>query len=79
MSYELKPDTGSLFKNDRKTTDQHPGATGSALIGGVAYFVDAWTNTKPDGSKYQALKFKRKDKQPFDAGPAPDDADSPPF
>jgi hypothetical protein len=63
MAYEQKPETGALFKNERKTTEQHPNMTGSALIDGVAYFVDAWTNTKPDGSKYQSLKFKRKDKQ----------------
>jgi hypothetical protein len=58
----MKPNTGSLFKNERKTTDQHPGATGSALIDGVEYFVDAWTNESAKG-KYQSLKFKRKDKQ----------------
>jgi hypothetical protein len=62
MAYEQKPNTGSLFKNDRKTTDQHPAATGSALIDGVEYFVDAWTNESAKG-KYQSLKFKRKDKQ----------------
>lgn len=64
MAYEQKDLTGSLFKNERKTTDQHPGMTGSALIDGVAYFVDSWKNVAGDGSPYLALKFKRKDKQP---------------
>ena len=67
MAYEQKPDTGSLFKNERKTTDQHPSMTGSCLIDGVAYFVDSWTNEVQSGEKkgqrYQSLKFKRKDKQ----------------
>jgi type II secretory pathway component PulJ len=85
MAYEQKPNTGSIFKNERKTTDQHPGGTGSCLIDGVEYFVDAWTNESPKG-KYQSLKFKRKDKQPMPAAATKspkagdfDDADLPPF
>jgi hypothetical protein len=64
MAYEQKDMTASLFKNERKTTDQHPGMTGSALIDGIAYFVDSWTNVAGDGNKYLSLKFKRRDKQP---------------
>jgi len=32
MAYEQKPNTGSLFKNDRKEADTHPDYKGSALI-----------------------------------------------
>lgn len=60
MTYEQKPDTGSLFKNDRREKETHPHATGSALIDGVEYWVNAWTNEASDGRKYQSLKFKRK-------------------
>jgi hypothetical protein len=63
MAYEMKPDTGSLFKNDRREKDTHANARGSALIGGVEYWVDAWTNETQSGDKYQSLKFKRKDAQ----------------
>jgi hypothetical protein len=63
MAYEMKPDTGSLFKNDRREKDTHANARGSALIGGVEYWVDAWTNETSSGDKYQSLKFKRKDAQ----------------
>ena len=63
MAYEQRDLTGSLFKNDKKETDSHPNARGSALIDGVAYWLDAWTNEAKDGSKYQSLKFKRKDAQ----------------
>lgn len=63
-TYEKKDNTGSLFKNERATTDKHPQATGSAMIEGVEYFVDAWTNQDRNGNRYQSLKFKRKDKQP---------------
>ena len=62
MAYEHKDNTGSLFKNDKRTEETHANARGSAMIDGVAYWVDAWTNDK-NGNKYQNLKFKRKDTQ----------------
>jgi hypothetical protein len=81
MAYEMKPDTGSLFKNDRREKDTHANARGSALIGGVEYWVDAWTNETQSGDKYQSLKFKRKDApaQAYgqQAAPADDDSDVP--
>jgi hypothetical protein len=61
MAYEMKPDSGSLFKNDKREKDTQPNAKGQALIGGVEYWVSAWTNDGPRG-KYQQLKFERKDK-----------------
>lgn len=63
MAYEMKENTGSLFKNDRREKDTHANARGSALIDGVEYWVDAWTNETNSGDKYQSLKFKRKDQQ----------------
>ena len=63
MAYEMKPDTGSLFKNDRREKETHPQAKGSALIDGVEYWVSAWTNETKGGEKYQSLKFNRKDEQ----------------
>lgn len=61
MSYEQKDNSGSIFKNDRKETDKHPDSTGSALIGGVEYWVSAWRKT-PEGKKvYWSLAFTPKD------------------
>ena len=53
--------SGSMFKNQKKLTDQHPNMTGSALIGGVEYWVSAWTKTDKNGNKWQSLSFSRKD------------------
>jgi uncharacterized protein (DUF736 family) len=61
MAYEMKDNSGSLFKNDRKETDSHPDYKGSALIGGVEHWLDAWINTAKDGTKYMSLKMKPKD------------------
>lgn len=61
MAYEQKDLTGSLFKNDRKESDTHPDYKGSALIGGVDHWLDAWINVSKDGKKYMSLKLKPKD------------------
>lgn len=59
MPYEQKPNTGSLFRNDRKESDSHPDYKGSALIDGLGdCWLDAWINTAKDGSKYMSLKIK---------------------
>ena len=63
MAYEQKPDTGSLFRNDRKETESHPDHRGSAMIGGVEYWVSAWINTTGEGKKYFGMKYQAKDAQ----------------
>ena len=60
MAYELKENSGSLFKNERREKDSHPNATGTALIGGVEYWVSAWTKEGAKG-KFQSLAFKVKE------------------
>jgi len=62
MAYEQKPNSGSLFKNDDKRDGkQDADYRGSALIGGVEYYLDAWINTKKDGhGKYLGVKYKPK-------------------
>ena len=57
--YQQKEGTGSLFKNERREKDTHPHATGTALIGGVEYWVSAWTKDGKSG-KFQSLAFKPK-------------------
>ena len=64
MSYELRDMSGSMFKNkDKEDGDQRPNATGSCMVDGVEYFVSAWTKKDKNGSPWQSLSFKRKDKQ----------------
>jgi len=38
MAYEQKDNSGSLFKNDRMTSDKSPEYKGTVLIDGVEYF-----------------------------------------
>lgn len=66
-NYEMKPNTGSLFRVEDRKSDTHPEYSGSALIDGVEYFVDAWVNEVKSGpkagKKYFSFKFKPKQQQ----------------
>ena len=53
--------SGSMFKNQKKLTDNHPNMTGSALIDGVEYYVSAWTKTDKNGNKWQSMSFTKKE------------------
>ena len=60
MSFEQKPNTGAIFKNDDKKTDKHPDSTGQALIGGVDYWISGWWNDEPGKKPYFKLSFTPK-------------------
>ncbi len=51
--------SGALFPNDRKEQDNHPDRTGSALIGGVEYWVNGWIKQGNKG-QFLSLSFKPK-------------------
>jgi len=57
MSYEQRDNSGTLFKNEKREKDSHPNATGKAMIGGVMYYVSAWTKKGSKGP-FQSLSFK---------------------
>ena len=79
MAYEMKPESGSLFKNDQKQTEKHPDDSGSALINGVEYWMNAWIK-RPQGKKpYMSFSFKVKGAPKTAAAPpqAPEPAPPP--
>ena len=59
--WEIKPNTGSLFKNQRKTEERQPDSTGKAMIGGKTYWVSGWVKKTRDGEKWMSLAFKETD------------------
>ena len=67
MAYEVKPNTGSLFRNEKKETENHPDYTGSALIDGADLWMSAWLKTTGTGTKWMSFAFKRKDVQSSNA------------
>ena len=79
MEYD-RTNRGSIWKNDKKQTDNHPDFTGSLDVNGVEYWVSAWKR-KPDANpKAPALSFsiKPKEAQP-EPKPEPDFDDPIPF
>lgn len=59
--YELKHESGSLWRNENKKSETHADYNGSAKIDGKDYFMDAWINEASNGKKYMKLRFKAKD------------------
>jgi hypothetical protein len=54
---------GSIWKNDKKETENHPDFTGSLNVNGQEFWVSAWKR-KPDASeKAPALSFSIKPKE----------------
>jgi len=60
MAFEQKDNSGAVFVNDKKQSDTHPDRTGTALIGGVVYFVNGWLKKTKSGQPYLSLSFKPK-------------------
>ena len=60
VSFEHKPNRGSLFKNTDKQNDDDRDYTGSALIGGEQMWVSAWVKEGKSGRKFLSLSFKPK-------------------
>lgn len=64
MAYEMRELSGSIFQNQNKTTENHPGWKGSALIDGVEYWVSGWVKQTGEGKKWVSLSFAAKDQAP---------------
>jgi uncharacterized protein (DUF736 family) len=68
--------TGALFANKDRQTDKHPNARGTLNVGGVEYWISAWTKTSKAGEKYQSLAIQPKapeTQKPIASEPAFDD------
>ena len=61
MAYEMKEMSGSLFINTKKVSENHPDRNGTALIGGVEYWVSGWIKETKSGDKWLSLAFKPKE------------------
>jgi hypothetical protein len=72
MAFEIKPNTGSIFRNENKETETSRDYNGSCKINEPGeYWISAWIN-KPEGKKpYLSLKFELKQMQKRKEGEPP--------
>ena len=62
MSYEPKPGTFTLFKNDRKEADSHPDYKGDgADLDGNPVWVNAWLKKDKNGRTFMSCNLKPKE------------------
>ena len=73
-NYEQKDNSGALFKNDKRETENHPHYKGSIRVDGKDYWVSSWINTaKQSGQTYMSLSVQPKDQQQSQPAPAKQD------
>jgi hypothetical protein len=71
-NFEQKPETGSLFDNNRKSSQTHADMNGECLIDGKVYYMNAWRNKTKSGSEYLSVKFKLKEDRSVKSQKDPD-------
>lgn len=58
MAYEMRAGQGSLFKNDKKTTESHPTLKGRVMLpNGEVRWVSAWSKRTAAGEAWISLSI----------------------
>jgi len=60
-NYEQKEGQGSLFKNDKKTSDKQPDYRGSLKWRNQTLTVAGWVKEAKNGTKFLSLKIESQD------------------
>jgi hypothetical protein len=64
MSDYDNTNSGAIWKNDKKDTDNHPDFRGSIDVEGVDYWLSGWLRPKDGNPKAPSMKFKITKKEP---------------
>ena len=57
-NFEQKDQSGILFKNEKKTTDNQPDYQGTCMVNGASMDMSAWLKTGKSGKKFMSFSFK---------------------
>lgn len=79
MAYTPKEGSGSLFKNSRKTTDNHPDYNGSIMLNGKEHWLSAWVKEGAKGKFFSVSVGKVKEPVGFKAAGSDEITDDTPF
>ena len=64
MEYDNK-DRGVLYKNENKTSENHPDYSGSVNVAGTDFWLSGWLKeSKKDGKKFFSLSVRPKGDAP---------------
>lgn len=63
MAREQKDNSGVLFQNHKKSSENSPGWKGQGRIDGVDMWISAWVKPGRNDEKFISLAFTPKDKQ----------------
>lgn len=66
MAYEMKNNSGSLFKNDKKQTEKQPDYNGTIKVDGKEYKLAAWIKESKSGMKYFSISAQEVNVVPSD-------------
>lgn len=71
MAFQMRNNTGTAFRNDRKTKETHPDYRGSALVDGVELWMAVWfreagPESQIAGQEYMSMAFNPKDGSEID-------------
>jgi hypothetical protein len=82
-TYTPKPNTGTLFKNTKKTSEKHPDMDGTILIGDKQMRIAAWTKQGKSGRflslVISEIEFNRNTQTTPQPVTPPDGGDNLPF
>ena len=70
MAFQLKPNTGSLFKNEKKEKPNQPDYNGTVNVDGKVYYLAGWKKAGKDGTTWLSLAVNEP-KQKETTRPAP--------
>ena len=58
MAYEMKDNSGSIFKNDKKENEIHPDYRGKMMVDGKEKSVSLWVRESKSGVKYFSMSIQ---------------------
>lgn len=79
MAYELRNNSGSMFKNSRKEKDTHADMTGEIMVDGKTYWLNGWRKIDKNGNPWYSVAVREKTpkQESSEAKSAPIDDDIP--
>lgn len=73
---ELKDNSGVIFRNEKKTSENHPDYRGEINVNGHYLEISLWVKTSKDGKKYFSAALSEPYRKP-EPKPEPEPFDEP--